>query len=93
MGHYYAKALYGQPEDEATYLSYKAVRDSYDDHPLDIDLRISLKTGMAWRTYKENEAKPVTSEQINTMISYLNTCIKKIKKSIISHMIVKSDEA
>ena len=73
MGHYYNNAKSG----------------SYDHDPDDIDLRISLKTGMAWQTYKEEEAAPATDEQINIMITHLNKSIKKIKKRIIRYMINK----
>lgn len=85
--HYYTNGTDHCPIDEVVYLNYKVNAGSYEHHPDDIDLRISLKTGLAWKTYKEKQAAPTTDEQIDIMITYLNTCIKKIKQRIISYMI------
>ena len=87
LGHYYTNGNDRRPVDEVVRLYYKTNRDSYDHHPDDIDLRISLKTGQAWQTYKEKQAKPATEEQIDIMITHLNTSIKKIKQRIIRYMI------
>lgn len=89
MGHYYNNGRNYRPVDEVVRLDYKSKSGSYDHDPDDIDLRISLKTGMAWQTYKEEEAAPATDEQINIMITHLNKSIKKIKKRIIRYMINK----
>ena len=88
--HYYEKGDKSKPADEVIYLDYDANRKSYDDHPDDIDLRISLKTGLAWKTYHEEEAAPVTDEQVKLMLTHLNMCIKRIKSSIIRYMIKES---
>jgi hypothetical protein len=88
--HYYEKGDKSKPADEVIYLDYDANRKSYDDHPDDIDLRISLKTGLAWKTYHEEEAAPVTDEQVKLMLTHLNMCIKRIKSSIIRYMIRES---
>ena len=87
MGHYYSNGSDGRPIDEVVRLKYKVNKDNYDNHPNDIDLRISLKTGLAWQTYKEKQAELATDEQINVMITHLNICIKKIGNKIIRKMI------
>lgn len=86
MGHYYENGSDGQPIDEVVRLYYKANRDKYAD-PDDIDLRISLKTGLAWKTYHEKQATLATDEQIETMILYLRITIKKIKQRMIRKMV------
>lgn len=87
MGHYYMNGSDGRTVDEVVRLDYKANRDNYDDHPDDIDLRISLKTGLAWKTYKEEQAELATDEQIGVMITHLKISIKKIKNKIVRNMI------
>lgn len=87
MGHYYSNGNDGRPIDEVVYLDYNAIKDSYADHPDNIDLRISLKTGLAWQTYKEEQAEPATDEQIDIMITHLKISIKKIKNKIVRNMI------
>ncbi len=77
---------YCKDDDEVIYLDFNADRTTFG-HPDDIDLRISLKTGLAWRTYREKQAAPATDEQIDVMITHLNICIKKIKQRIISYML------
>lgn len=89
MGHYYENGSNGQPIDEVVHLFYNANLHKYFD-PDDIDLRISLKTGLAWKTYREEEATLATDEQIETMIFYLRTTIKKIKRKMIRKMILVS---
>lgn len=76
--------------DEVVYLDYylqKKRKSLYDRQPGEIDLRISLKTGLAWRTYKEDEATPATDEQINLMITHLKMSIKSLRKNILRNMI------
>lgn len=87
MGHYYNNGNDNRPVDEVVRLDYTANKDSYDKHPDDIDLRISLKTGLAWQTCKENQAELVTDEQIEVMITHLKISIKKIKNKIVRNMI------
>lgn len=89
FGHYYTNGNDHRPVDEVVRLYYKTIRGGYDHHPDDIDLRISLKTGLAWQTYEEEQAAPATDEQIDIMITHLNTSIKKIKQRIIRYMINK----
>ena len=86
LGHYYINGNDNQIVDEVVSLYYKTNRNNNDDHTDDIDLRISLKTGKAWRTHKEEQAVPVTDEQIDIMITHLNISIKKIKQRIIRYM-------
>lgn len=87
MGHYYLKGNDGRSVDEVVRLDYNAIEGSYDDHPNDIDLRISLKTGLAWQTYKEEQAELATDEQIDIMITHLKISIKKIKNKIVRKMV------
>lgn len=87
MGHYYTNGNDNRPIDEVVRLDYNAIAGSYDDHPDDIDLRISLKTGLAWQTYKEEQAELATDEQIRIMITHLKICIKKIKNKIVRKMV------
>ena len=62
-------------------------KDSYDDYPDDISLRISLKSGLAWEPYKEELAELATEEQIGVMITHLKISIKKIKNKIVRNML------
>lgn len=89
MGHYYTNGNDNRPIDEVVHLSYYVKTNSYNSHPDDIDLRISLKTGLAWQTSKEEEAKLASDEQIEIMITHLQISIKKIKNRIIRNMITK----
>lgn len=86
-GHYYVKENNGRPDDEIVRLDYVTNKKSQSHNPDDIDLRISLKTGLAWETNNYEQAKLVTDEQIEIMIAHLKTSIKKIKKEIIRNMI------
>ena len=64
MGHYYTNDNDPLGKDEVVRLCYRAIRNSYAPHPEDIDLRISLKTALAFPTYQEEQAKPVTDIDI-----------------------------
>lgn len=85
--HYYSKENDEHSFDEIVLLKYKAIKDSYNAHPDDIDLRISLKTGKAWQAYKKEQAKLATNEQIDIMITHLKISIKKIKDKIVRKMV------
>jgi len=90
LNHYYLNESDNGNVDEVVYLDYDVQRKGkapYDSHPEDIDLRISLKTGLAWKTYKEAEAVPATDEQIDVMIAHLKMSIKRLKKSIIRNIV------
>lgn len=87
MSHYYTNGSDGHPVDQVVRLYYKANRYSHDEHLNDIDLRISLKTGLAWKIYKEEQAELATDEQIEVMITHLKISIKKIKNKIVRNMI------
>jgi len=87
MGHYYHNGNDGKPIDEVVHLYYTTDRDSFAYHPNRIDLRISLKTGLAWQTYKEEQAELATDEQIEVMITHLKISIKKIKNKIVRKMV------
>ncbi len=88
MGLYYENGSNGQPVDEVVYLSFNANLHKYPD-PNDIDLRISLKTGLAWKNCHEKQATLATDEQIETMIHYLRITIKKMKRRMLRKMIKK----
>ena len=73
--------------DIVVYIRYQAKKESsYNQNAEDIDLRISLITGMAWKIYKEENAMPATKEQIKLMKSFLKKGIRKIKKEIIRYI-------
>jgi hypothetical protein len=87
LDHFYINGNDRRPDDEVIWLDYSVNRDSYaHHHPDDIDLSISLKTGLAWHAYNKEQATPATDEQVDIMITYLNVCIKEIKKRIIRYM-------
>lgn len=86
MGHYYENGNNGNPVDEVVHLSFNANLHKYPD-PDDIHLRISLKTGLAWKTNYEEQATLATDEQIETMILYLRITIKKIRRKMIRKMV------
>lgn len=85
--HYYNNGSDGRAIDEVIYLGY-VTGDGYNN-PNNIDLRISLITGLAWRTYRENQAVPVTDKQLEVMITHLKRSIEKTKRRIIDEMIVE----
>ena len=87
MGYYDTVESDETPSDSVIRLRYKAIEDLYDDQPDDVDLKISVKTGLAWRTNKEDMAKLVTDEQLDVMIMYMKLCIKKIKNKVLRKMI------
>lgn len=83
MRYYYSNGSDGSPVDEVVRLYYKAE----DFNCADIDLSISLKTGLAWETYKEEQAKLATDEQIEVMITHLKISIKEINDKIVRNII------
>ena len=91
IGHYYPKEYNTSAWWEEVRLCYRAKDEEWCDHPDNIDLNISLKTGKA---EKRNLGAPpmyvlATDEQIETVITYLKMSMRKIKKEIISHMVEK----
>ena len=52
-------------------------------------MRISLKTGLAWKTHREKQAELATDEQIEVMVTHLKISIKKIKNKIVRNMLNK----
>ena len=52
-----------------------------------IVLRISLKSSLAWKTYKEAEATLATDEQLDVIISHLKMNITYLKESIIGYIV------
>ena len=91
ISHYFDNGKSGRMKDEVIYVGYsptKTNKHRYDYDPsLDVDLRISIKTGLAWRTYHEKDAKPATDEEIQLAIIYLKRMIKKIKKQMLYIMV------
>ncbi len=85
LSHYYAPEKRSEPDDEIIYLHYSPYND-YQAHPEDIDLRISLKSGLAWATYAMNFAHPVTDEELDRMIKYLKFCMGRIHRNINCYM-------
>lgn len=77
--------------EEIVYLRY-TTSDDYEELPNDIDLRISLKTGMAWTTLHEEKSKLATQKEIKLMIRHLKKMIKKAKNDIGNYMIEKNPD-
>lgn len=88
MGHYYNNGVDKQPIDEVVYLDY-STDGGYKERPGDVDLRISLITGLAWKTYREEEAKSVTDQQLEVMITHLRRSIERTKRTILDEMVKK----
>lgn len=86
LGHYYDNGNDSNHVDEVVYLDYTN-KGQYEDHPDNIDLRISLKTGMAWTTFKEEQATLATDEQIQNVINHMKMLIEMVRKSIISNIV------
>lgn len=90
INHCYENGSNNRNVDEIVYLDYNVQRKGkapYESHDEDIDLRISLKTGLAWRTYKEKEAAPATDEQLDVMIAHLRMSIRSLKKTIFRNIV------
>jgi len=81
MGHYFNNGFDKHPVDEVVRLSY-TTSDDFSERPDDIDLRISMKTGLAWKTYQEKQAAPATDEQIETMMTHLKRSIDRTKNLV-----------
>lgn len=91
ISHYYNSGKDNRPVDEVIYVDYNdrsKPRGCFDPHPEDVDLRISLKTGLAWKTYREEQAQPATDEQLDFAIACLKESIKRIKSKIINKMTI-----
>lgn len=87
ISHYYENGSGRENIDEIVCLEYLS-GGGFDKREDDIDLRISLQTGLAWETYKQKEAKLATDEQIDLMITYLKKCIAEVRETIIAKMII-----
>lgn len=88
IGHYYNNGLDKHSVDEVIYVDYSDRADrGYYDHPDDLDLRISLKTGLAWKTYHEDQAHLATDKELDIVISHLKDSIKRIKHRIVNKMV------
>lgn len=88
--HYYENGSNNTKVDEVVYLDYNVQgkdEDIFDTLPEDIDLRISVKTGLAWKTYKEDEAVPATDEKLDVMIAHLKISIKCLKKNVVRNIV------
>lgn len=84
IGYHYNNGNNGVDIDEIVSLDY---RENMYMPREDIELRISLKTGLAWKNYKKEDIKSVTDEQIETMITYLRISIEELKKQIVNTII------
>lgn len=94
--HYYENESNNTNVDEVVHLDYNVQRkddDIFETLSEDIDLRLSVKNGLAWKTYEESEAKPVTAEQLDVIIAHLKMTIKYLKKSIMGNMVGTETEA
>lgn len=89
ISHYYNSGKDNRPIDEVIYIDYNDRAESgYYTHPDDVDLRISLKTGLAWKTYHEDQAMPVTDEQLDFAITCVKESMKRIKRKIVNKMVI-----
>lgn len=70
-------------EDEILY-----VRESLGSEE-NVNMKLNLTTGLTWKIGKESCASPVTDEDIDIFIKYLNICINKIQKRIVKYIIQK----
>lgn len=78
----YYKDVKGEKEDQVIGLECRVDRKRllrFKTLPGDIDLRVSLKTGMAWKTCLENLAITAENEQITIICFYLKKAIKKLR--------------
>lgn len=75
------------PLDEVVLLSYEANEETQDEQSNEFVLEISLKTGLAWENYVEENGKPVTNEQIEMVIDCLKIGIEKIRQNIVDYMV------
>ena len=89
---YCEKGDYMNPVDEVIRLYYKADKNSYAGDPNDIDLSISLKTGLVWQNYRKDFATPATKEDIKIITSYLKSSIKKIRSKIDNKIVETQSE-
>ena len=85
LAHYYSNNMANQGIDEVICLDYSV--DSDVPHPDDIEFRISLNDGTAWRTYGKEKYGLATDEQIDLMLKYLNIAIQEAQQRIICHML------
>lgn len=53
-----------------------------------ININVSLKTGLAWKTSEENSQKALTNSQLDFIISNLEKCISRIQKTITNQIII-----
>lgn len=91
ISHYYNSGKDKRPVDEVIYVDYNdrsKPRGCFEPHPEDVDLRISLKTGLAWKTYHEEQAMPATDEQLDFAIACLKESMKRIKHKIVNKMAI-----
>ncbi len=88
ISHYYNNGKYKRLIDEVIYIDYSDRAESgYYHHPDDLDLRISLKTGLAWETHHEDLAHPATDEEIDIAIFHLKDSMKRIKHRIVNKIV------
>ena len=74
--------------DELVHFYYKFDENCYMLDPNDLDLKISLQTGLAWQGSNKTRAKLVTDAQISIMLFHLKMTIKKLRYKIVKNMIV-----
>lgn len=82
IGHYFVKGHPRKADEEELFLQ------TYPkDRSKALDLRISLKTGLAWKTYEEPKAKRASELQIQCMSEHLYKCMEIAKKTIVDNMV------
>ncbi|MBO5143090.1 MAG: hypothetical protein J6C46_08945 [Clostridia bacterium] len=84
LNHYFDNSKDKEEPDEIIYLYHSAGGGAPQNG--DIDLRISLKTGLVWKNY-EGIPKKASQNQINTMIKHLKNSIRIIREELINKIV------
>ena len=87
--HYYENELNNTNVAEVVHLEYSQLEKDNETLTIKTDFNISLKTGLAWETYNEEEAAPATDEQIDVIISHLKISIEYLKENVLYNIIEK----
>lgn len=84
LNHYYDNSKDKEEPDEIIYLYHSA--GGFAPQNGDIDLRISLKTGLAWKDY-DGIPRVASQNQINIMIKHLKNSIRIIRQELINKIV------
>lgn len=82
IGHFYTNGLEIGKNDEVLF-----VTTDFDGKNPALDLRVSLRTGLAWKSSARDRAKPVTKKQLKLLLGFFQKESEFIKKQIIINMV------